>query len=375
MTSFILFFITILVILLLWNKSSVSIFKQNISWVVIIFSSFLIMNIYLNSLNCIYCTDLTINFLFYSFILIQYKKIEPYYVTGLTDGDGSFYFSLSKNKENGKWYVNIGFEIVAENNPANYLMLKEVKNFFNGIGNIIYHKNNNILSFTVRSFNDCIIIRNHFENYPLLTYKLVNFILWSQALDLIISKEHLTLKGLLKLIALKAHSPKGLSPNLIKEFPNYIPINLPDYKPDLSKINIHWICGFINADGSFAVYLIKTNASKFGFSYNLKILISQHNKSLIVLDAIKNYFKIGKIYSNSTTGTVLEYKLSSLKDILLFIYLFEYAQLLGAKALDYSDFCTIIGIIQNKQHLTLEGIKLIKEISDKMNSKRTHFEK
>jgi LAGLIDADG endonuclease len=93
------------------------------------------------------------------------------------------------------------------------------------------------------------------------------------------------------------------------------------------------------------------------------------------LDAIKNYFKIGKIYSNSTTGTVLEYKLSSLKDILLFIYLFEYAQLLGAKALDYSDFCTIIGIIQNKQHLTLEGIKLIKEISDKMNSKRTHFEK
>jgi hypothetical protein len=60
------------------------------------------MNIYLNSLNCIYCTDLTINFLFYSFILIQYKKIEPYYVTGLTDGDGSFYFSLSKNKENGK---------------------------------------------------------------------------------------------------------------------------------------------------------------------------------------------------------------------------------------------------------------------------------
>jgi len=89
-------------------------------------------------------------------------------------------------------------------------MLKEVKNFFNGIGNIIYHKNNNILSFTVRSFNDCIIIRNHFENYRLL-----------------------------KLIPLKAHSPKGLSPNLIKEFPNYIPINLPDYKPDLSKINIH----------------------------------------------------------------------------------------------------------------------------------------
>jgi hypothetical protein len=62
------------------------------------------MNIYLNSLDCINYTDLTIDFLFYSSVLVKrpVKKIEPYYVTGLTDGDGSFYFSLSKNKETGK---------------------------------------------------------------------------------------------------------------------------------------------------------------------------------------------------------------------------------------------------------------------------------
>jgi len=182
MTSFILFFITILIIVLLLNKSSVSIFKQNISWVVIIFSSFLIMNFYLNSLDCINYTDLAIDFLFYSSILIKHKNIDPYYVTGLIDGDGSFYFSLSKNKKNNKWYINIGFTIVASNNPANYLMLKEVKNFFNGIGNINLHKNYNTLHFVVTRVNDCIIIRNHFENYPLLTYKLVNFILWSLTL-------------------------------------------------------------------------------------------------------------------------------------------------------------------------------------------------
>ena len=143
----------------------------------------------------------------------------------------------------------------------------------------------------------------------------------------------------------------------------------------MSKINIHWICGFINSDGSFSVYLIKSNTSKFGYSYNLRILISQHNKSLIVLDAIKNYFNVGNIYSNSATGTVLEYKIFSLKDILLFIDLFKDAQLLGAKALDYTDFCTIIGLFKNKEHLTLEGIKTIKEIINNMNSTRTQFEK
>ena len=221
-------------------------------------------------------------------------------------------------------------------------MLKEVQNFFNGIGNINLHKNDNTLHFVVTGVNDCIIIRNHFENYPLLTYKLVNFILWSQALNIINSNEHLNLNGLLQLIVLKVHSPKGLNPNLIKEFPNYKSIKLPDYNPDynpdLSKINIHWICGFINADGSFGVYLKKSNISKFGYSYNLKISISQHIKSLIVLDAIKNYFNFGNIYNFSATGSVSDYKISSIKNILLFIDLFKEAQLLGAKALDYSDF-------------------------------------
>jgi hypothetical protein len=35
----------------------------------------------------------------------------------------------------------------------------------------------------------------------------------------------------------------------------------------------------------------------------------------------------------------------------------------------------MVGLIQNKEHLTLEGIKTIKEISSNMNSTRTQFEK
>jgi len=57
------------------------------------------------------------------------------------------------------------------------------------------------------------------------------------------------------------------------------------------------------------VYLKKSNSSKFGYSYYLTISISQHIKSLIVLDAIKNYFNIGKIYNRSATGSVSDYKL------------------------------------------------------------------
>jgi hypothetical protein len=91
----------------------------------------------------------------------------------------------------------------------------------------------------------------------------------------------------------------------------------------LSKINIHWICGFINSDCSFGVY-----SNSGGGSSRINIVISQHNSSLIVLEGIKNYFNIGQIYSRSAT-TVSDYKLTNLKNILLFIDLFKDAQLLG----------------------------------------------
>jgi hypothetical protein len=35
------------------------------------------------------------------------------------------------------------------------------------------------------------------------------------------SKEHLTKEGLLKIVGLKKHSPNGLSENLLNAFPNY----------------------------------------------------------------------------------------------------------------------------------------------------------
>jgi len=29
---------------------------------------------------------------------------------------------------------------------------------------------------------------------------------------------------------------------------------VPKYKPELKLINIYWICGFINSDGSFSLF-------------------------------------------------------------------------------------------------------------------------
>jgi hypothetical protein len=48
------------------------------------------------------------------------------------------------------------------------------------------------------------VIIPHFSNYPLITKKKVDFFLLTKVLDIIIQKDHLTLEGLQKIVALKA---------------------------------------------------------------------------------------------------------------------------------------------------------------------------
>jgi hypothetical protein len=54
-----------------------------------------------------------------------------------------------------------------------------------------------------------------------------------------VTKNHLKLEGLLQIVALKALFSKGLSTLLLNNFPNYIPVDAPLYKPELNLINIH----------------------------------------------------------------------------------------------------------------------------------------
>lgn len=362
------------------------------------------MNIYLNSLNCIYCTDLTINFLFYSsisnwsstFLLsflpiipkinlpsknnndpvhsnkknIPNSKLNPFFITGFTDGEGCFEISIYKSTTSIGWSVGLIFMLVAKNNSANLAMFEEIKNFF-GVGNVKVEKNGSIIRYWVTGLYNCLIIRNHFIAYPLMTYKLVHFLLWSFIIDIIITKAHLNLKGFLQIVALKAHFPKGLSQKLLWAFPNYSPITVPAFVPDFSHLNIHWIAGFINADGYFSINSYKQNSAQVREICSISIIITQHNRSKSILEAIQKYFHFGSIYSNK--NDVSNYTIRSIKLINKFIERFEETQLLGSKALDYADFCKAIRLMNKKLHLTLEGLAEFKAIAACMNSTRIIF--
>jgi len=78
------------------------------------------------------------------------------------------------------------------------------------------------------------IIITHFDNYPLITKKCIDYLLFKQAISLMEKKEHLTNEGLLKLVSIKSVLNKGLSERFQEIFPNLMPVAIP--KNDNSKI-------------------------------------------------------------------------------------------------------------------------------------------
>jgi len=68
---------------------------------------------------------------------------------------------------------------------------------------------------------------------------------------------------------------------------------------------------------------------------------------------------------------VIQFVVSKLKDISeKIIPIFNKYPLQSSKKLDYNDFCEILKLMENKSHLTLDGMIKINKIKLKMNKKR-----
>lgn len=72
------------------------------------------------------------------------------------------------------------------------------------------------------------VIRKHFDKYPLISKKAVDFELWKKAFNLIKNKEHLTDKGLHLIVAIRGSINRGLTDQLKASFSSITPVKKPD---------------------------------------------------------------------------------------------------------------------------------------------------
>jgi hypothetical protein len=100
------------------------------------------------------------------------KTLNPYFVTGYTDGEGSFSVRFRK-RGNNKYTIIPVFSIGAEANYPNKELLEKVKSYFENKGSIT--RSGNMYQYELSGLAKLKLIRDHFNKFPLESSKIINF--------------------------------------------------------------------------------------------------------------------------------------------------------------------------------------------------------
>ncbi|RPB17908.1 homing endonuclease, partial [Terfezia boudieri ATCC MYA-4762] len=147
------------------------------------------------------------------------------FITGFTDGEGSWGLSISKDSTRKMGYsISPKFTIGLHANDI--ALLERIAAQF-GVGNISIGSNN-LIRWHVSSVKDLVnVIIPFFEKYPLISKKRADFDLFKRVVELVNNKEHMTQAGLQEIINIKASLNNGNLGELKVIFPDTKPVPRP----------------------------------------------------------------------------------------------------------------------------------------------------
>lgn len=301
------------------------------------------------------------------------QGVDPNYATGVTDGEGNFYISIYRDKRrNGKPQIRFYFKVSQRDHSVS--MLESLQKFFSCGTISVESQSKKTMRFVVNNLNDIKnVIIPHFENYPLITSKKLNFYSFKEAFNIFNEGGHLTEEGLSKIEFIQSEMNRGRS---FDDKFNSIEAN--------ASINPAWLQGFTDAEGNFGAFINIVNSNEEQSNNVIEIRIktnfniSQNIHDIGVLNSIKNFFGSGFIKPNledvgdlsevkSTGLTVANFVNSHLDSIISF---FDKYPLLTQKNLDYLDFKKFILLKEAKAYRTKEGLREMLDLAYGMNSGR-----
>ena len=138
---------------------------------------------------------------------------------------------------------------------------------------------------------------------------------------------------------------------------------------------IGWVVGFVDGEGCFCISINRNSTSKTGWQVIPEFVVTQGEKSLDSLKELKNFFHCGNIFINHRYDNHREHLyrfcVRSLKDLReKVIPFFKENRLRTAKKDEFVNFCETMRLIDQRDHLTLEGLARIAKIASSMNRKR-----
>ena len=137
------------------------------------------------------------------------------------------------------------------------------------------------------------------------------------------------------------------------------------------RLDAFWIVGFTDGEGCFHVSLNRISKMSLGWQVLPEFRIVQHEKDEKVLYEIKNYFGFGdvKINRKDHHGTRKEFRVRGLENLNKLVNFFNENSLKTSKKNDFKIFSKIIQLMNNKKHLTKNGLDKIAKLASEMNRK------
>lgn len=271
--------------------------------------------------------------------------MNPYWIVGFTDGDGSWVISLYKDYRVPLGYgITFKFIISQRSNDKNILI--KIKDYFK-LGYIYSRKTDNCSTYVV---SNKILLQSSiipfFQTYLLKTVKQYNLNLFISVLSLTPIKSYEKLNEIKeKLKLMNKHK---------------------QYLTKIENLDPWWVTGFIDAEGCFLISFYNKKNYKLGIKVVPRLLITQHNENKAVLQSLKQFFNCGRIYNKG--NNCLGFEIEGFKNISsLVLSHFNNYPLQTSKKDDFEIFCKILNKMENKEHLIEKGLIEIKELKDKMN--------
>lgn len=177
---------------------------------------------------------------------------------GFSDAESCFILSIFKDSSKALgWRAQTLFTI--ELHEKDIALLELIRVFF-GVGKI-FSPRSTIKQYKITSVKDLQVIIDHFNMFPLITKKRVDFELFKAAVSLISCKEHLSKDGFDKLLSIRSSLNLGLTPVLVEDFPNVKRYSTLE-SWDNSIKDPHWLAGFASGEGCFFVHIAKSQTTK-----------------------------------------------------------------------------------------------------------------
>ena len=132
------------------------------------------------------------------FTLDSSKNLDNHWLAGFSDADASFQIKIIRRITRNKPEIRLNFQIDQKSD----LLLNIIKEYLGG--NIGYRKSQDTYYYGSTNFGSAKRVIEYFDRYHLQSRKHISYLRWRKVYRLIQDKQHLTDKGLSKILIIKS---------------------------------------------------------------------------------------------------------------------------------------------------------------------------